>query len=400
MIRMTCAILIVISLFAIDCFGRNDKPASSSSESKRTVLNSEYISPYVIYEAFAEAGRDDCSGVTALVETFPDLVNVRQELENRGDERNRTLLHVAAEKGHVELARLLIAKGADVNAEDVRETPIRLAVINGHKAMVKLLIDNGADIADINDREREGLWCRTTTDTAGATPLEKAVYLEDYETVRNLLEAGAKIEVHEDSALMGAAYKGNEKMVRLFLNHGADVNFVNDYGESPLSRGLTHLGVVKMLVEKGADVNFRDKDRGDSVLERALDNGDLPVVKVLMEKGAKLDDPFFEAIIRDDRTGVEAMLKKDPKKARSSLWPEWENRLDALHVAAIMGRTQIIVMLLKNGVSAKSESGALAVGLAARCGHKDTVEYLISQGGPVDGETKASAGKNYLCTRR
>ena len=59
-----------------------------------------------------------------------------------------TLLHVAARHGHAELARALLARGADVNALDyggMRRSPLHWACKGGHVALVELLVEAGAD---------------------------------------------------------------------------------------------------------------------------------------------------------------------------------------------------------------------------------------------------------------
>ena len=64
-------------------------------------------------------------------------------------------LHLAASCGHKEIAELLIANGADVNAKtDDEETPLNLAAFEGHKEIAELLIANGADV---NAKNRFGM---------------------------------------------------------------------------------------------------------------------------------------------------------------------------------------------------------------------------------------------------
>ncbi|HIG23126.1 ankyrin repeat domain-containing protein, partial [Henriciella sp.] len=57
-----------------------------------------------------------------------------------------TPLHIAAQFGHTEIAELLIAKGADVNADNAKETPLHRAATNGHYAIAELLIAAGVDV--------------------------------------------------------------------------------------------------------------------------------------------------------------------------------------------------------------------------------------------------------------
>mgnify|MGYP000480537135 FL=1 len=86
-----------------------------------------------------------------------------------------TPLHYAAIRGHKEIAELLIAKGADVNAKNsVGQTPLQFAAGYGHKEIAELLIDNGADV--------------NVKDDDGETPLDFA----DGETADLLRKHGGK----------------------------------------------------------------------------------------------------------------------------------------------------------------------------------------------------------------
>jgi hypothetical protein len=65
-----------------------------------------------------------------------------------------TPLHQAAYHGHKDLAELLLSKGADVNAKaNHDETPLFLAAGTGHKDVAELLLDKGADV---NSKAKDG----------------------------------------------------------------------------------------------------------------------------------------------------------------------------------------------------------------------------------------------------
>ena len=61
---------------------------------------------------------------------------------NTKDETERMALHLAAEGGHKSVARLLVEKGADIYAKNIRgRTVLYLAEEGGHKAVARLLIE-------------------------------------------------------------------------------------------------------------------------------------------------------------------------------------------------------------------------------------------------------------------
>jgi len=111
---------------------------------------------------------------------------------NAKDDVGMTPLHRATYQGYKEIAELLIAKGADVNAKGGVNggTPLHWAAEEGHKETAELLIVKGADV---NAKNR-----------GGGTPLHHA------------------------------ARKGHKEIVELLLAKGANVNAKNNYGNTPL----------------------------------------------------------------------------------------------------------------------------------------------------------------------
>ena len=92
-----------------------------------------------------------------------DIERVKSEIAAGVDinSKNRmgwTLLHIAVNKKHSEIAQLLLEKGADVNIRDNRgRTPVHIAVETGQKAIVEALIAKGADLNIIDGRADNAL---------------------------------------------------------------------------------------------------------------------------------------------------------------------------------------------------------------------------------------------------
>ena len=130
----------------------------------------------------------------------------------------------ATGNGHLEVAKLLLDKGAAVDAKDqAGVTSLMLAAQMGYLDVVKLLLEKKADIeARASD---------------GATPLAAAVQKGNLDMARLLLEKGAAANYIGVSPLAVAVQTGNLQMAKLLLEKGAmidDVVSTNNAGITPL----------------------------------------------------------------------------------------------------------------------------------------------------------------------
>ena len=231
-----------------------------------------------------------------------------------------TLLHVAAETNDTDsVTRLLLDAGLQVDARDhFSNTPLHIAARNKHLATMRLLLERGADVnaedcagytaidhgldydvfeillahrANPNGGPRI-VWPSQRYE--GWPLLEQVASLGKDNLMRMLLDAGADLTKHpralriacerkyedvvtlllERSADPTAALHdiaiANEKFLRILLDHGANPNVLNASEETPLAevvrRGLHR--PARMLIEKGADVHGR-LFGGESLYEAA-----------------------------------------------------------------------------------------------------------------------------------
>lgn len=158
-----------------------------------------------------------------------DLDSVRQHLEDGGspdkaDQHGRTVLSHMAGQGRVDIMRLLLEHGADVEqADDIGETPLRYAAANSLDA-TNLLLEHGAAV------DAPGL--------GGQTPLLGAAAAGDMKQMNTLLAHGAQVNAQSKAritALMCAArascsHADQAEVVRLLLAHGADPDLISNYG--------------------------------------------------------------------------------------------------------------------------------------------------------------------------
>jgi ankyrin repeat protein len=182
--------------------------------------------------------KGNLNRVVALLKDHPDLLESKDNL-------GRTPLNEAVCHNQLEIAELLLANGADVNARDgYGHTPlIQAQWVNDHDKMMRLLLAKGADV-NLADK-----WKMT--------------------------------------ALAYAAKQGQLEDAKILIANDANVNVVT--GESPLYFAVigTHSEMVKLLLENGADANYRV--RGFTAMYYA--NQDIVSTK-------QYSDPKIEALLK------------------------------------------------------------------------------------------------------
>jgi len=138
-------------------------------------------------------------------------------------------------------------------------------------------------------------------------PLQWFVYYNDVTALKAVIEAGGDLHsLNLDHELGHAAFFGHWKVCDFLISQGANVNFaLEDTGETPLHGALAKAGrpyylyVVRLLVERGADVNARTiphretgafmrdvRTKGETPLHRAAAYGDAATIEFLLAHGA------------------------------------------------------------------------------------------------------------------
>ncbi len=243
---------------------------------------------------------------------------------NVKDDRGITALMYCAYAGSPEAMRILIDKGADVNAKNAFDsTALMWSVAEMPK--VRMLVEKGADVNAVSKLGRTAVMLAAmrnesaetvrylvskganlkTVDALRTTMLNAAAQGGDLETIRMMIDAVIDVnaaDVTGPSPLLYAAANGNTEAVKLLLSKGADVNFVSAGTPPPVKAGKIALGkftalelaaptgppeLIKALLDAGADVNAKDA-RGMTplMLAVATDHGSNEIVKMLLDKGA------------------------------------------------------------------------------------------------------------------
>jgi len=198
------------------------------------------------------------------------------------------IFHAVSCKNGVELVKLLIENGADVNKRDEDDsTPLHIVAKNenGYE-ITTLLLNNGARI--------------NAKDKYGFTPLFYAAENENtIEILKLLIECGADINVKNNTGqtpIFASLFNGNYNTTRFLIKIGAEVNVKTSLkdkimpGFTPLilllySRNGNQIDIVKMLIDKGVNVNAQD-GFGNTALHLAATKNYLEIACVLLNRNA------------------------------------------------------------------------------------------------------------------
>ncbi len=256
-------------------------------------------------DLFLAVGRKDAAAVKALLAKNADP-NARNFL-------SFTPLMFAGIVGDVESARLLLANGAELEAESPFGTALTFAVEADQPKFVRFLLARGANVnakrgdkittlmlaarigyTDILQQLLDKKMGVNARDVDGATALMYAVRAGKTEAARLLIQRGASVDLADSrkwTALMYAAANGYPDLVRLLVQKGANVNAQEQEGRTPLLLAVRYNGqaaTIQPLLEAGADVNIKDS-RGQTALVLAATRGYEECVQALRAKGAAFE---------------------------------------------------------------------------------------------------------------
>src|ERR1700722_5259042 len=288
----------------------------------------------------------------------------------------------------------------------------------GARAKGKAGIGGGAEGLDDTDDAAAFSFSRKPPpkDGGGLTPLVYAVRSNDLDSVKVLLAAGADVNQVSDygwSPLLVATQNRYYQLGAFLLDHGADPNLANkgawtplylatdnrniENGDYPVRKGdMDHLDFIKLLLDKGANVNAQVKDstetrtvftnqwldeNGATAFLRASQSGDLVLMKLLLARGA---DPKIAT-----QLGVTALQVAAGIGWVEGITYEWsENEtLEAVRLLLDLGLDP----------NAQADTGRVALHGAAHKGRPAVVQLLVDHGARLDvrdyGNTDNRGGK-------
>ena len=247
----------------------------------------------VASERSGKLQRNEMEGNVARAAWQEDWEKVRRLVEQGGNVNDvddkllwyrRTALHFAAVYGNSYICSLLLSRGANVSQTDEDgDTPLHLAAYFRHVDICQLLVDHKADVTSVNNE--------------GKTPLHRAVdrYLSDSPTVCRPLITNESVNVADflgNRPLHIAARYGYIQTVQLLVDCGADVNVLNEDGQTPLhtaaGREKDCPELCSILLKHNAKIDAVDKD-GNQPLHLACKRGHTRTSHLLLSNGADVN---------------------------------------------------------------------------------------------------------------
>jgi len=194
---------------------------------------------------------------------LPLTVLIRDYMINVSTSAGLTLLHCAADMGHLEMVQYLVEHEAQIMPrDDDGMTPLHLACMGGHVECVEYLIEEGS------------YW--NTRDDEGMSPFLMAAKEGNVELASILIDIGANVHVRNDlgnTAMHLACESGSMDMTKFLLDEArVDINARNQGMETPLIIAMKcgHDNLVGWLQERGATI--KSESREESEMRHQIDS--------------------------------------------------------------------------------------------------------------------------------
>ncbi|XP_074641347.1 transient receptor potential cation channel subfamily A member 1-like [Tubulanus polymorphus] len=296
-------------------------------------------------------------GKTEMVKVMVEALNLRCSDSmlcaiNYRDQQRMTPLHHAAMFDHYGLIEYLVDSGAEVNAADMfKRTPLLLAMSKNACSAVKILLERGADIM-LTDQYKRNFIHLAIINHVNLSNLGPRINQKMERLVNEKDNFGC-------TPLHYASKHGYLVSLNTLINHGVEMNLLNNDNESPLhfaARYGRYQSCKKLLDSlKGPGIINQTDGHGQSALHKAAKNGHYKVVQLLLRRGA---------IFMRDYSGY-----------------------NPFHIAAENGYVKTMKAFAgvhSHILNSRNNVGNTALHITAMNGHADAVTFLLDIGVQLD----------------
>ena len=233
----------------------------------------------------------DLETMRRILDAHPDLVNAGMDLprhDRPSDTVAMRLIYMAIAEAKVDVLRLLIERGADLNARNADgRLPLHDCFELDHDDYAKILLDAGAvpdvcatTVYGMHDQLQQLLKddpASANDLTTGNSPLGWAVYGQQPKSATILFQHGAVADrpPYDSYAWGPASGVSSIDVTRVLLEHGANPNWRDEAGNSAIHRAITSRMVldpakfIQLLLDFGADASLRNRE-GRTALDEAI----------------------------------------------------------------------------------------------------------------------------------
>src|SRR5215471_14282234 len=299
------------------------------------------------------------------------------------DRQGETALMSAARVGSVDSVKTLVDHGAKVETRDpaFQQTALMIAVRENHPAVVQLLVERGAQV---------NVQTRTGDTPSWVLPNSVPGFGHGIGIVRGgLPERGSRYLIPGTmTPLLYAARDGRIESAKILLGAGAEIEHTDANGITPLLMAITnnHIEVARYLIDRGANVRAVDW-YGRTPLWAAVETRNMDVDSSTFENGVDRA-PVLELIkvIVDKGADVNARTKETPPIRRQMLhvtgdlsWVDFTGQTPFLR-AALAADLEVMGFLLAHGADPKIPAGAGTTPLMAAAGVNWVVDQTTDEG--------------------
>jgi ankyrin repeat protein len=360
-----------------------------------TLFNSTYeVARNIFYRMLAEEYEMHGAVLNNVIDAVKEFLKQGTEINN-SDKDGRTDLHLAVSYNSPVIQKLLTFPGADANkpAAVLIWTPLKYADRTKSLFAMDILLQNGVNADDIVLARRS-----IKTKEWGQTVLWESASKGHRKLLELMMDFGTDVngvvEVPENmnakiTLLHRVTFCGQLEVIRLLVERKADINIRNSNKDTALHFAAESGGVeiIQLLVDKGMSVNLTNT-RGDTPLHVSARLGNLEATKNLVEIGAALNRTNVDGnipLMEPAYDGKSEVLRYHTEVGADTIIRNKRDK-SAIHIAALSGSVDIIKYLLDQVMSVNftNPHDDTPLHVSARCGNLDVTKNLVEIGAALN----------------